>query len=124
MFSKTSEPTSSPMPRSSSSGNASRSVLGNDLKITGEITSTGVIEVFGDIDGNVSAETLTVGQEGRISGSVKARSIEVKGHVDGKVQSETFTMRASAEVTADVTYATVIIESGAQIEGRFSKPKA
>ena len=33
-------------------------------------------------------------------------------------------MRATAQVAADVTYATVVIESGAQIEGRFSLAKA
>lgn len=124
MFSKTSDPSSAPMPRPSSGGNASRSVFGNDLKITGEITSTGTIEVMGEIDGNISADTLTIGTEGRVSGSVRAKTVEVKGHIDGKVHSESFTMRASAQVVADVTYATVIIESGAQIEGRFAKPKA
>ena len=124
MFSKTSDPSSAPMPRPSSGGNASRSVLANDLKITGEITSTGIVEVMGEIDGNITADSLTVGTEGRISGSVKAKAVEVKGHIDGKVHSEGFTMRASAQVVADVTYSTVIIESGAQIEGRFAKTKS
>ena len=50
--------------------------------------------------------------------------IEVKGHVDGKITTDSFTMRATAQVAADVTYSTVVIESGAQVEGRFSKPKA
>lgn len=122
MFSKTSDPTSAPAPRAAGNGNAARSVLGNDLKITGEITSSGAVEVYGEIDGNVAADTLTIGPEGRISGSVKAATVEVKGHADGKIACDSFTMRATAEVAADVTYATVIIESGARIEGRFSKP--
>ena len=33
------------------------------------------------------------------------------------------TLRAAAQVAADVTYNTLIIESGAQIEGRFAKSK-
>jgi cytoskeletal protein CcmA (bactofilin family) len=126
MFSKTSDPTSSPQTPSAAqrpggSANSARSILGNDLKITGEITSTGAIEVYGEIDGNLTADTLTVGQEGRISGSVKAHTVEVKGHVDGKIDSGSFTMRATSQVAADVSYASLVIESGAQIEGRFSK---
>ena len=123
MFSKTADPTSAP-PSPVAGGNASRSVLGPDLRITGEITSSGALEVLGEIDGNLTADSLTIGAEGRISGSVNARSVEVKGRLDGKVTSENFDMRASAQVAAEVTYTTLVIESGAQIEGRFLRPKA
>ena len=121
MFSKTAEPNSAPAPRSRGTGNAALSVLGSDLKITGEISSTGAVEVYGEIDGNITAETITVGAEGRVSGALSAKSVEVKGHVDGKIFTQSFTMRASSQVTADVSYSTTVIETGAQIEGRFSK---
>lgn len=118
MFSKTADPTSAP-PRAPQ-GNAGKSILASDLKISGDITSTGSVEVMGEVDGNIVADTVTIGQEGRISGTVRARSVEVKGHVDGKIACGDFTMRASADVAADVTYASLMIESGAHIEGRFS----
>lgn len=128
MFSKTADPTaapsSPPSPSRPGGNNASRSVLGPDLKITGEIVSSGTVEVLGEVDGNLTADTLTIGTEGRISGSVRAGTVEVKGRLDGKVDSNTFTMRASARVAADVSYVSLVIESGATIEGRFSKPKA
>ena len=122
MFSKTADPTSSPLPPVGGS-NASRSVLGTDLKITGEITSSGTIEVLGEVDGNITAATLTVGSSGRVSGSVTANTIEVVGRLDGKVDSGSFTMRAASQVAADVSYSSLVIESGAQIEGRFARPK-
>jgi cytoskeletal protein CcmA (bactofilin family) len=128
MFNKTSDPTSPPLqrpaslPASGASGaNGARSVLSNDLRITGEISSAGVIEVMGEIDGTITAQALIVGTEGRVSGSVKAETVEVKGKLDGKVDCQSFAMRASSSVTADVTYVTVLIESGAHIEGRFIK---
>lgn len=129
MFSKTSDPTSAPAaptaPRPSAPGsNSARSVLGADLRITGEITSTGSVEVLGEIDGNITANGLIIGQEGRVKGSVNAHTVEVKGKFDGKVTCESFTLRASSVVKADVTTAALVIESGAQIEGRFLKPKS
>ena len=126
MFSKTSDPTSAPsVPRPTAPGsNSARSVLGADLKITGEITSSGSVEVLGEIDGNITANGLIIGQEGRVKGSVTAHSVEVKGKFDGKVSCESFTLRASSEVKADVNTTALIIESGAHIEGRFTKPKA
>lgn len=129
MFSKTSDPTSAPatpaVARPSAPGsNSARSVLGPDLRITGEITSSGSVEVLGEIDGNITANGLIIGQEGRVKGTVTAHTVEVKGKFDGKVTCESFTLRASSQVKADVTTASLVIESGAQIEGRFLKPKA
>ncbi len=126
MFSKTADPTGAPPPRPTL-GNTSannRSILSSDLKITGEITSTGTIEVLGEVDGTVSAVGLIIGAEGRVTGQVNAETVEVKGRLDGRVDSLSFTLRAAATVAADVSYATLVIESGAQIEGRFSKVKA
>ena len=125
MFSKTADPTSAPTPSrpAAPGGNAGRSVLGADLRITGEITSTGSVEILGEIDGNLTANGLIVGQEGRVTGSVSAQTVEVRGKLDGKVTCDSFTLRSSAEVKADVTTAGIVIESGAQIEGRFLKAK-
>lgn len=126
MFSKTSDPTSAPpVPRPSAPGtNSARSVLGADLRITGEITSSGSVEVLGEIEGNITANGLSIGQEGRVKGSINAHTVEVKGKFDGKVSCESFTLRASSEVKADVNAVALVIESGARIEGRFTKPKA
>lgn len=127
MFSKTADPTSAPtppVPRPSGPGsNAGRSVLGADLRITGEITTTGSVEVLGEIDGNLSAHGLIIGAEGRVKGSVKAATVEVKGKLDGKVSCDSFTLRSTAEVKADITTAGIVIESGAVMDGRFLKPK-
>lgn len=125
MFSKTSDPTSPPaIPRPTTPGsNAGRSVLGADLRITGEVVSTGSVEVLGEIDGNITAHGLLIGQEGRVKGSVKADTVEVKGKLDGKVACESFTLRSSASVRADVTTSGIVIESGAAMDGRFLKAK-
>lgn len=129
MFSKTADPSAPAAPpvarpATSPGSNAGRSVLGADLRITGEITTTGSVEVLGEIDGNLTAHGLIIGSEGRMRGSVQANTVEVKGKLDGKVTCETFTLRSSAEVKADVTTAGIVIESGAAMDGRFLKPKA
>ncbi len=120
MFNKTSDPTSAPIPRPASN---TKSVLAQDLKIVGEITSNGTIEVLGEIEGTLSARGLIVGAEGRVAGTITAETVEVKGKLDGRVSSDNFTLRAAARVAADITYTTLIIESGAQIEGQFTVAK-
>jgi cytoskeletal protein CcmA (bactofilin family) len=121
MFSKT-DTTAAPA-RSGSATSAGRSVFSSDLKITGEVSSSGTLEILGEVDGNVSARGLLIGAEGRVSGTVQADTVEVRGHLEGKVATNDFTLRAPAEVAADVTYRVLVIESGASIEGHFARAK-
>lgn len=125
MFSKSPDPITAPAataPKPGTSGQT-KSVLAQDLRITGEISSTGTIEVLGEIEGNLTARGLIVGVEGRMAGTVSAESVEVKGRLDGRVATHAFALRASAQVAADVSYTTLVIESGAQIEGKFTLNK-
>lgn len=124
MFSKTADPVPAPaQPTWSTQNTTARSVLSADLRVVGEITSTGTIEVLGEIDGTVTAHGLIVGGEGKVIGSVVAETVEVKGKLEGKVASGVFTLRAAAQISADVAYTTLVIESGAQVEGRFTVNK-
>lgn len=121
MFSKPDQPApAAPRP---ASPNAGKSVLGSDLRITGDVSSTGTVEIHGVIDGNISARGLVIGPEGAVKGTVSAETVEIKGRFEGRASTESLTLRATADVQADVTYATVSIESGAQIEGRLTKAK-
>jgi cytoskeletal protein CcmA (bactofilin family) len=121
MFSKTD---TAPAPARAPNPNAGKSVLASDLRITGDITSTGTVEVFGEIEGTLNARGLTIGNEGVVKGTVSAETVEVKGTLDGRVSTQSFTLRASAKVEADINYTSLVIESGAQIEGRFTRPKS
>lgn len=124
MFNKTADQTSAPNASPPARASSTKSVFSSDLKITGEVTSAGDIEMTGEIDGNVIARGIVVGAEGRMNGTVKAETVEVKGKLDGQVSAGSFMLRASAQVAADVAYSSLVIESGAQIEGNFSKLKA
>ncbi|MCZ8336233.1 MAG: polymer-forming cytoskeletal protein [Rhodobacteraceae bacterium] len=128
MFSKTDpiapQPAPARSPASGAASNAGKSILASDLRITGEITSSGAVEVYGDIDGTLSARNLLIGSEGAVKGTVSAETVEVKGKLDGRVSTEAFTLRSTAQVEADINYTSLVIESGAQIEGRFTRPKS
>ena len=122
MFTKT-EPMNSPAPSAARPGSNTKSILASDLRIVGEITSSGQIEVLGEVEGNLVAKGLLIGTEGRVSGTVNSDIVEVKGVLSGSVKSQSFALRSTAEVQADVTYSTLTIESGAQIEGKFALNK-
>ena len=98
-----------------------RTVLAADIRLSGDLSSTGTVEILGEVSGDITAQTLIVGAEGLVKGSVSAEAVEVRGTLDGKVSCMSFTLRSSAIVTAEVNYDILIIESGAQIDGRFTR---
>ena len=100
-----------------------RTVLAADIRLSGDLSSSGTVEILGEASGDITAQTLIVGAEGLVKGSVSAEAVEVRGTLDGKVSCLSFTLRSSAVVTAEVNYDLLIIESGAQIDGRFKRAK-
>ncbi|MFN4131419.1 MAG: polymer-forming cytoskeletal protein, partial [Paracoccaceae bacterium] len=103
MFNKTSDQTTPPGGAPPTRPSNTKSTFASDLKITGEISSIGDIEMMGDIDGNVTAHSLTVGPEGRMNGTITAETVDVRGKVDGQINAGSFTLRAAAQVAADIT---------------------
>ena len=124
MFNKTTDQTAPPGGTAPPRDSNTKSVFASDLKITGEISSLGDIEMMGEIDGNITARSLSVGSEGRINGTITAETVDVRGKVDGQINAGSFTLRAAAQVAADISYRSLIVESGAQVEGRFAKLKS
>jgi cytoskeletal protein CcmA (bactofilin family) len=110
-------------PTDSARAASGKSVLAADLRITGDIVTAGSIEVMGEVDGSLTAGALIVTHEGRVKGRVKAETVDIRGKLSGQIDGASLTLRSAAQVTADVNYRTVSIESGAQVEGKFSHKK-
>ena len=100
------------------------SVLASDLVVTGVVASEGTIELHGHVEGELAAATLIIGNEGRMKGKVQAGQVDLRGEMEGAVACGALTLRAAARLNADVQSARLVIESGAEVEGRFSRPPA
>lgn len=116
MFSKTQDE------RSTSGRGGQVSVLAADLVVTGVIASEGTIELHGTVDGELAAATLVIGNEGRMKGKVQAGQLDVRGEMEGAVACGALTLRAAARLHADCQSSKLVIESGAEVEGSFSRP--
>ena len=97
------------------------SVISTDLKIQGNLMTSGDIQVEGQIEGDIRAHLLTVGQSAMISGEVIADDIVVHGHVKGRVRGLKVRLTSSAQVEGDIIHKTIAIESGAHFEGSVQR---
>lgn len=115
--------TAETLPATRPVSNAGRSVLAADLRIVGDITAQGSVEVLGEVDGTITAQGLIVGADGRMKGKISAEAVEIRGTTNGKISCSSLTLLSTAMVRADVNYTTLTIESGATVDGKFSKAK-
>jgi cytoskeletal protein CcmA (bactofilin family) len=97
------------------------SVLSSDLTVTGNIKTTGDIQVEGVVEGDIRAHLLTVGESATIKGEIVADDVVVNGRVVGRVRGLKVRLTSSARVEGDIVHKTIAIESGAHFEGSVQR---
>ncbi len=97
------------------------SVLSQDLHVTGNIKTTGDIQVEGTVEGDIRAHLLTIGETATIKGEVIADDIVINGRIIGRVRGLKVRLTATARVEGDIIHKTIAIESGAHFEGSVQR---
>jgi len=105
----------------SPSGSASKmvpSIIGEDLTITGNVSSKGEIQVDGEIQGDIHCGSLLLGDKSKVQGSVIAEDVVVRGKVLGSIRGLRVTLQAQSHVEGDIFHQSLAIEQGAYFEGK------
>ena len=114
MFNKNERPTTR-------SGNGTMSFLGAEVTVTGNIEGQGNLHIDGRVDGDVTCATLIVGNNGQVNGNIMADDAKIAGTINGTVAAKVLTIEASARITGDLSYDSVSVETGAQVDGRVKR---
>ena len=94
--------------------------IGKAVKVVGQIFSKEDLFVDGEVEGTVEAldHKLTIGPNGTMRASIKARDVAVLGSVQGNVEAtDKIEIRKDAKVVGDIKTARIIIEDGAYFKG-------
>ena len=97
------------------------SVLSSDLHVTGNLKTTGDIQIEGTIEGDIRAHLLTVGEGATVKGEVIADDVVVNGRIVGRVRGLKVRLTSTARVEGDIIHKTIAIESGAHFEGSVQR---
>src|SRR5882724_7244254 len=98
----------------------SSATIGKAVKVIGQIYSREDLFVDGEVEGTVEAleHKLTVGPNGTLKASIKAREVVALGNVQGNVEAtEKIEIRKDAKLVGDIKTARIIIEDGAYFKG-------
>ena len=96
-------------------------VIGSGLKIVGNVSAEGLVEVHGQIEGDVSCTSLVISPNAQIHGSVAAEKVVVNGRVEGPIQGGDVLLKSKAHVVGDIRHQSLTIEKGAYFDGRATQ---
>jgi cytoskeletal protein CcmA (bactofilin family) len=93
-------------------------VIGEGVKIVGQIRECRQIEIFGAVDGDLEVEELIVRENGILKGNVKADHAEVWGALDGEVSvKELLDVKSGGSVSGKTEYGALSIANGGRVVG-------
>lgn len=101
-------------------------VLGKSVMVKGQIYSREDLTIDGEVEGTVELQEhrLTVGPNGKVQASVKAREIVVLGTIHGNVEAtDKIDIRKDAKLVGDIKTARIVIEDGAYFKGSIDIAK-
>ena len=93
------------------------SVLSADIVIKGNVQTSGDVTIEGQVEGDIRAQLLTIGESATVKGEVVAEDVVVNGRIVGRVRGLKVRLTATARVEGDIVHKTIAIESGAHFEG-------
>ena len=121
MFSKNSKGSNSAVDQQPARKPSPPSIISADLKIVGDLSCEGEIQVDGSIDGDIRTQSLLVGETAQIKGEIVAETVNIHGNVNGQIKSRCVNLAKTAHVVGDILHENLTIETGAFLEGRCNR---
>jgi cytoskeletal protein CcmA (bactofilin family) len=76
------------------------------------------VQIEGEIQGDVHAQRIVIGERARIIGALIAEEVVVRGSVQGSIRGNAVTFQSSSRIEGDVFHKSLAIEQGAYFEGK------
>ena len=100
------------------------SILSNDLKVVGDLVSSGEIQVDGIVEGDIQSDVLVVGETAQVNGIIVADTCRVHGRVTGQIRARAVSLAKTAHVLGDILHESLAIEQGAYLEAHCRRIEA
>ena len=114
---KKAPPASSP----SSGAGGVPSIISSDLRIVGNLHSSGDLQIDGAIEGDIASRSLTIGESAVVKGALSAEEVRIYGAVEGEVKANSVVLAKTAKVNGDIMHQTLSMEAGAELIGKLSR---
>ena len=93
------------------------SIISADVVVRGNINSIGEVQLDGELEGDVKAATLIVGEKAVVRGEIACEKVTVRGRVEGGIRAKQVALAATSHILGDILHSSLSVESGAHFEG-------
>jgi cytoskeletal protein CcmA (bactofilin family) len=93
-------------------------VIAEGLKIVGNVTAEELVEINGQVEGELTCTSLIISRNAHIKGPIQAEQLVVDGTIEGPVQGGNVVLKSQAHVVGDIRHQSLAIEMGAFFDGR------
>jgi len=100
------------------------SFIGGNSVFNGDVDSRGTLRVDGNVEGNISADWVIVGEKARITGNITARGIVVGGKIDGNLKAkEIVEIKNKGQIKGEITSKKLVVAEGGIFDGKSTMPR-
>ena len=100
------------------------SLIGANSGFKGDIDTKGTLRIDGNMEGNVNADWIIIGEQARVKGDINARGIIVGGKIEGNLRAkEIVEIKSKGQVIGDIYTIKLTVVEGGMFEGRSSMAK-
>ena len=93
------------------------SSISSGLSIAGKIFGQGKLGIFGQVQGEVRASIVEIGEGAQVEGDIVAEELTIGGRVKGAIRANRVKLTSTAVVEGDIYHRSLAIEDNAQFEG-------
>lgn len=95
------------------------SLIGENIKIIGNIEGNGNLRIDGTIEGDISYDgNVVIGETGVVQGSIKAKDVSLAGTVKGNISSKTkLVILPTGILIGNLEVTSFVIHENAKFEG-------
>jgi cytoskeletal protein CcmA (bactofilin family) len=93
------------------------STIGRGVTVVGKIVGDGTVHVLGQVEGEVRALTILIGEGAKVEGDLVAEELTIGGMVKGTIHANRVRLNGSAVVDGDIFHQSLSIEENARFEG-------
>ena len=92
-----------------------KTIIGAGAEFTGTITDARTIEIHGNVNADLTADKVIIGESGKFDGAVSAGLVVVSGEYDGVMEAGSIWATATARISGKVQYNTLQMDRGAAL---------
>ncbi|MBI5211795.1 MAG: polymer-forming cytoskeletal protein [Nitrospirae bacterium] len=99
--------------------NKLEALVGPNSEFKGDITAHGSLRIDGKLTGNITADSVILGETAAVTGDIKARCVVIGGRLDGNITSdELVEIKPTGRLLGDINTRKLAVAEGGVFEGR------